>query len=53
MQQRLQALGLSGVVSYGLLNTLYYTCAMVFVWLYVAKVPPGRGKHTCACMCTQ
>jgi hypothetical protein len=31
------------VAAYGLFNTLYYTCAFLFVGLYVAKVPTGLG----------
>lgn len=43
---QLKSLGLAGVVAYGLLNTLYYTAAFMFVWLYVAKVPTG-GSDSC------
>ncbi len=35
---QLQALGLAGVLSYGLLNTLYYSVAFLAVWSVVAKV---------------
>lgn len=41
MQFQLQSMGLAGIVSYGILNTLYYTCTFVFVWLFVLHVPQG------------
>lgn len=34
--------------AYGLLNTLYYTCAFLFAWVYVAKVPAGQGMAAAA-----
>lgn len=40
-RQRLEGLGLAGVVAYGILNTLYYTAAFFFVWKFVARVPRG------------
>ncbi|PRW60029.1 TY4B-J: Transposon Ty4-J Gag-Pol poly [Chlorella sorokiniana] len=43
LQQRLQSLGLAGVMAYGLFNTLYYTATFAFFWLVVAKVPRGLG----------
>jgi hypothetical protein len=43
LRERLQRYGLSGVLAYGLLNTLYYSCMFLFVWVYVAKVPSGLG----------
>jgi hypothetical protein len=43
MQQQLQKYGVAGVLAYGILNTLYYTFAFLFVWLCVAKVPAGLG----------
>lgn len=45
LREQLRALGTAGVVSYGLLNTAYYTCAFLFVWIYVAKVPPGEPRE--------
>lgn len=42
-RQRLEGLGLAGVVAYGILNTLYYIAAFFFVWKYVARVPRGLG----------
>jgi hypothetical protein len=40
---RRQRYGLAGVLAYGLLNTAYYSCMFLFVWVYVAKVPAGLG----------
>ncbi len=34
--------------AYGLLNTLYYSCAFLFAWIYVAKVPAGQGAAAAA-----
>ncbi|KAL4458659.1 hypothetical protein ABPG75_013524 [Micractinium tetrahymenae] len=48
LQQQIQSLGLAGVTAYGLFNTLYYTCAFLFAWIYVAKVPPGQGMAATA-----
>eukprot|EP00798_Chlamydomonas_sp_ICE-L_P004894 gene4894-34660_t len=41
--QRLQSVGVAGVVAYGLLNTLYYSLAFTIAWTTVAKVPSGQG----------
>lgn len=41
LQARLQAFGLAGIVSYGLLNTMYYITAFFLFWTRVAKVPRG------------
>lgn len=43
LQAQLKRYGLAGLLAYGLLNTLYYSSAFLFVWLYVAKVPQGLG----------
>lgn len=43
LKDKIQALGIAGVAAYGLFNTLYYTCAFLFVGVYVAKVPSGLG----------
>lgn len=43
LQAQLQSYGMSGVVAYGLCNTLYYTFAFLFIWLYVAQVPRGKS----------
>ncbi|KAL4429345.1 hypothetical protein ABPG77_005119 [Micractinium sp. CCAP 211/92] len=48
LQKQLQSLGLAGVTAYGLLNTLYYSCAFLFAWIYVAKVPAGQGAAAAA-----
>eukprot|EP00898_Chlorokybus_atmophyticus_P005368 jgi/Chlat1/5832/Chrsp4S00493 len=40
---QLRGLGLAGVLSYGLLNTLYYTVAFLVVWTTVVKVPRSLG----------
>ncbi|GMH33367.1 hypothetical protein BSKO_01201 [Bryopsis sp. KO-2023] len=40
---KLQAFGLAGIAAYGILNTLYYTCAFVLVWGFVVKPQPGLG----------
>lgn len=53
VQERLKALGLAGLVSYGLFNTLYYTIAFTFIWHYVAKVPSGRGLAAATTSCAQ
>jgi hypothetical protein len=44
----LRSYGLAGVLAYGLLNTLYYTCAFLVVWVYVLKVPAGLGTAAAA-----
>ncbi|KAF9611625.1 hypothetical protein IFM89_034083 [Coptis chinensis] len=33
----------SGILSYGLLNTVYYLATFFFVWFYVAPAPGGMG----------
>ncbi|KAI8469887.1 MAG: hypothetical protein J3K34DRAFT_459147 [Monoraphidium minutum] len=43
LRERLRRYGLAGLLAYGLLNTAYYSCMFLFVWVYVAKVPPGLG----------
>jgi len=43
MQQQLSRYGLAGMLAYGLLNTLYYSCTFLFVWVCVVKVPTGLG----------
>ena len=42
---KLQALGIAGVVSYGLLNTLYYSFAFLIVGTTIAKVGAPRHKQ--------
>ena len=43
LQRRLKAYGMAGLVSYGICNTLYYTCAFIFIWCYIVQVPRGEG----------
>ncbi|KAH7852234.1 hypothetical protein Vadar_022300 [Vaccinium darrowii] len=40
---RLKRYGISGVLSYGLLNTAYYLTAFLLVWFYVAPAPGRMG----------
>lgn len=40
---KLRSFGAAGVLAYGLFNTVYYTGAFLFVWLYVAPSPGGLG----------
>ena len=40
---RLAAAGLAGLVSYGLLNTLYYASTFLLVWFNVANFESGQG----------
>lgn len=41
--QNLKRYGVAGMLSYGLLNTVYYLASFLFVWLYVAPSPGGLG----------
>ncbi|KAJ4906861.1 Uncharacterized protein Rs2_10519 [Raphanus sativus] len=41
--KKLKRYGLSGILSYGLLNTVYYTAAFLLVWFYVAPAPGKMG----------
>jgi len=43
LRARLNSYGVSGLLAYGLLNTIYYTMGFLVVWLYLAKVPRGLG----------
>ncbi|KAL5707656.1 hypothetical protein ACHQM5_018529 [Ranunculus cassubicifolius] len=45
--ERLKKYGLSGILSYGLLNTVYYLTTFCFVWFYVAP-SPGRMGYVAA-----
>ncbi|CAL5220661.1 g2707 [Coccomyxa viridis] len=40
---RLREYGLSGVLAYGMLNTIYYTATFWYMWTHVYKVPKGIG----------
>ena len=48
LQQQIQSYGLTGVIAYGLLNTVYYSGAFLFAWLYIFKVPAGLGPRQAA-----
>ncbi|KAL1193705.1 hypothetical protein V5N11_017594 [Cardamine amara subsp. amara] len=41
--KKLKRYGVSGILSYGLLNTVYYTIAFLLVWFYVAPAPGKMG----------
>ncbi|KAK8509526.1 hypothetical protein V6N13_061859 [Hibiscus sabdariffa] len=41
--KKLRRYGVSGVLSYGLLNTAYYLTTFLVVWFYVAPVPGRMG----------
>ncbi|KAB1225024.1 hypothetical protein CJ030_MR1G027076 [Morella rubra] len=45
--KRLKRYGISGILSYGLLNTAYYLTTFLLVWFYVAP-PPGRMGYLAA-----
>lgn len=39
---KLREYGLSGLLAYGLLNTIYYTATFWWMWTQVYKVPRGE-----------
>ncbi|NP_001143544.1 uncharacterized protein LOC100276234 [Zea mays] len=41
--EKLKRYGVAGVLSYGLLNTVYYVTAFLLVWFYVAPAPGRMG----------
>ncbi|XP_050230925.1 uncharacterized protein LOC126679945 isoform X2 [Mercurialis annua] len=41
--KKLKRYGLSGVLSYGILNTVYYLTTFLLVWFYVAPAPGKMG----------
>ncbi|KAL0007325.1 hypothetical protein SO802_008827 [Lithocarpus litseifolius] len=41
--RKLKRYGISGILSYGLLNTAYYLSTFLLVWFYVAPVPGRMG----------
>ncbi|XP_077230575.1 gag-Pol polyprotein/retrotransposon isoform X2 [Tasmannia lanceolata] len=43
LMKRLKRYGVSGVLSYGLLNTVYYLTTFLLVWFYVAPTPGRMG----------
>ncbi|XP_044462571.1 uncharacterized protein LOC123193591 isoform X1 [Mangifera indica] len=45
--EKLRRYGISGILSYGLLNTAYYLMTFLFVWFYVAPAP-GRIGYVAA-----
>lgn len=45
---KLRKYGVAGVLSYGLLNTVYYLGMFLFAWFYVSPVPGGLGYKAAA-----
>ncbi|TKY49793.1 hypothetical protein E2542_SST27239 [Spatholobus suberectus] len=41
--EKLRRYGVSGILSYGLLNTVYYLTTFLFVWFYIAPAPAKMG----------
>ncbi|XP_020223232.1 uncharacterized protein LOC109805540 [Cajanus cajan] len=41
--KKLRRYGVSGILSYGLLNTAYYLTTFLFVWFYIAPAPAKMG----------
>ncbi|EFH56020.1 predicted protein [Arabidopsis lyrata subsp. lyrata] len=41
--KKLKRYGVSGILSYGILNTVYYSKAFLLVWFYVAPAPGKMG----------
>ncbi|WJX36577.1 hypothetical protein P8452_24439 [Trifolium repens] len=41
--KKLKRYGVSGILSYGILNTAYYLTTFLFVWFYVAPAPGKMG----------
>ncbi|GLT88659.1 hypothetical protein SLE2022_066750 [Rubroshorea leprosula] len=46
--KRLKRYGISGILSYGLLNTAYYFTTFLLVWFYVAPAPRRMGYAAAA-----
>ncbi|XP_024003835.1 uncharacterized protein LOC18027021 isoform X2 [Eutrema salsugineum] len=46
--KKLKRYGVSGILSYGLLNTVYYSIAFLLVWFYVAPAPGKMGYFAAA-----
>ncbi|KAG9458092.1 hypothetical protein H6P81_002600 [Aristolochia fimbriata] len=46
--EKLKRYGISGVLSYGLLNTAYYLSTFILVWFYIAPVPGRMGYGAAA-----
>ncbi|CAK8564900.1 unnamed protein product [Lathyrus sativus] len=43
IMKKLKRYGVSGILSYGLLNTAYYLTTFLFVWFYVVPAPAKMG----------
>ncbi|CAA7401258.1 unnamed protein product [Spirodela intermedia] len=43
LMEKLRRYGIAGVLSYGLLNTVYYLISFLSVWLYFAPAPGKLG----------
>ncbi|KAJ4971664.1 hypothetical protein NE237_004763 [Protea cynaroides] len=43
LMEGLRKYGISGILSYGLLNTIYYLTTFLLVWFYVAPAPGRMG----------
>ncbi|XP_026659582.2 uncharacterized protein LOC103704914 isoform X2 [Phoenix dactylifera] len=43
LMQRLKRYGVAGILSYGLLNTIYYLTTFLLVWFYFAPAPGRMG----------
>ncbi|XP_068498681.1 uncharacterized protein [Phaseolus vulgaris] len=41
--KKMRRYGISGILSYGLLNTAYYLTTFLFVWFYIAPAPTKMG----------
>lgn len=41
LRSQLNSWGVSGLLAYGLLNTIYYSAAFLIIWTYFARVPRG------------
>ncbi|KAL9349368.1 hypothetical protein Peur_056623 [Populus x canadensis] len=46
--KKLKRYGISGILSYGLLNTAYYLTTFLLVWFYVAPAPGKMGYFAAA-----
>ncbi|XP_024963788.1 uncharacterized protein LOC112504051 [Cynara cardunculus var. scolymus] len=44
--EKLRRYGISGILSYGLLNTAYYLSAFLIAWFYIAPAPGKMGYWT-------
>ncbi|XP_061980221.1 uncharacterized protein LOC133700648 isoform X2 [Populus nigra] len=46
--KKLKRYGISGILSYGLLNTAYYLTTFLLVWFYIAPAPGKMGYFAAA-----